>query len=155
MQQGEQALIEGILGLLDRMMREMRHPLPREWVEQDLTLPPLRVLALLQSGPRRVGDVASHLGVSLPTASGIVDRLVAKGLVGRYESPQDRRAVECALTPAGEALVERSVALRRSRVEAVLRRLSPEDLEAVWRALQALYRATEAVCRQGDDTQEE
>jgi len=130
-----------VLALLERMVQEARPPLPPEWVEQDLTLSQVRVLLFLWSGPRRVGDIASHLGVSLPTASGVVDRLVAKGLVGRCESPRDRRAVECSLTPAGRALMEQALALRRARLEALLRQLAPEDLEALRRGLEAVVRA--------------
>lgn len=129
-------------------MREVHTPLPPEWVEHDLTLSQVRVLVLLARGPRRVGDIASHLGVSLPTASGVVDRLVAKGLVDRRESPRDRRVVECALTPAGQALVERALAVRRSQVEKVLRLLPIEDLEALRRGLEAVVRAMEALRKQ-------
>jgi len=141
MQTGMEQAIGRAVALVEGMYREVRRPLPPEWVEHDLTLPQVRILLMLEGGRLRVGQIASRLGVSLPTASGLVERLVSKGLVERCTCPRDRRAVECSLTPRGREVVERSTALRRSRIEEVLRRLCPEDLEGVVRALEALSRA--------------
>ena len=144
MQTPRQELVAEVVSLIERMMRRVRHPLPPRWVEQDLTLPQLRALMLLSRGPRRMGEVAGHLGVSLPTATDLVDRLVAKGLVERRQGSRDRRVVECLLTPRGRELVEESLALRRSLMSAVLGRLSDEELRTVASAVRALIRAMES-----------
>ena len=41
-----------------------------------------------------------------PSITRLVDRLEAKGLVERHRQTDDRRCVECRLTPSGLALVE-------------------------------------------------
>lgn len=51
----------------------------------------------------RVGDLAEWLGVRPPTASQLIDTLVAKGLVERYADEKDRRAIRVRLLPQGWA----------------------------------------------------
>lgn len=54
-------------------------------------------------GPTRVTDVATELGTSISSASRVVQRLVADGLVRRAVSPTDRRATSLEVTDAGRA----------------------------------------------------
>lgn len=83
-------------------------------------------------------DLARHLGVGLATVSGIVDRLVAQGLVARAEDPTDRRIRRVELTAEGSALVAR---LRDAGVEHLRRlmnRLDDETLAALEMVLQRI-----------------
>jgi DNA-binding MarR family transcriptional regulator len=83
-------------------------------------------------------DLARHLGVGLATVSGIVDRLVAQGLVARAEDPTDRRIRRVELTGEGRALVER---LRDAGVDHLRRltsRLDDETLAALEMVLHRL-----------------
>ncbi|RBQ19081.1 MarR family transcriptional regulator [Spongiactinospora rosea] len=67
----------------------------------------LQVTVLLSSlGSASGQDLARHLGVSLATVTGIVDRLVRHGLACRHEDPDDRRVRRVELTPKGKALIE-------------------------------------------------
>lgn len=84
--------------LVMRFIRgEMRHqgaPL--------LSVPQFRALAFLHRRPGAcLFVVADHLGVSRPTASTIIDRLVRRGLVARSVDPRERRRVVLKLTQAG------------------------------------------------------
>jgi DNA-binding MarR family transcriptional regulator len=54
-----------------------------------------------------VGNLASHLGASHASTVGVVDALVARGLVERHAGPRDRRVTLLRLTPAGEETCER------------------------------------------------
>jgi DNA-binding MarR family transcriptional regulator len=64
-----------------------------DWVVQELTFGQMRLLYLLaRHGPSPVSRVAEWLGVGLPSASGIVDR-VERGFVAPPRS-DDRRIVE-------------------------------------------------------------
>lgn len=49
-------------------------------------------------------DVAERMCLDASTVTGIADRLEAKGLVERRQSPDDRRVKELVLTEAGVAL---------------------------------------------------
>ena len=57
------------------------------------------------AGPLRLNALATRMGTSAPTASRAVDVLVEQGLVARVADPDDRRALQIELTPAGAALV--------------------------------------------------
>jgi DNA-binding MarR family transcriptional regulator len=90
-----------------------------------------------------VRELAEREGVSPPAMTAYVDRLEAAGLVARRRSERDRRRVELDLTEDG-ARVLRSVRSRRTAwLAARLRRLEPDELEAIERALPALRRLTE------------
>jgi DNA-binding MarR family transcriptional regulator len=90
-----------------------------------------------------VRELAEREGVSPPAMTAYVDRLEAAGLVARRRSERDRRRVELELTDDG-ARVLRSVRSRRTAwLAARLRRLEPDDLEAIERALPAFRRLTE------------
>jgi DNA-binding MarR family transcriptional regulator len=65
----------------------------------------LHVLERLNSSERQsIGDVARSLGLHLPHASKIADRLEAKLLVRRIPAEEDTRRVFLLLTPQGERL---------------------------------------------------
>lgn len=69
----------------------------------DLTMRQLHVLvAASQPEGVAVHELAKALGTSAPTASGLVNRLAAKGLVTRVEDDADRRVRHVQLTEEGQ-----------------------------------------------------
>ncbi|MBI3742986.1 MAG: MarR family transcriptional regulator, partial [Chloroflexi bacterium] len=101
----EPSLIQSTLRLLEELVRSTRNPAPREWMECELTMPQLKILLFLHTdGPARVSDIAGSLGVTLPTATALIDRLVDRNLVVRSGVPEDRRVVLCGLTDSGRKL---------------------------------------------------
>ena len=64
--------------------------------------------ALHHKGPLLLGEIQRKVLVTSGGITYLVDRLVARGLVTREPSPQDRRARYAVLTPAGEALIART-----------------------------------------------
>lgn len=73
--------------------------------EHDLSLPQWVVLsALWQAAPLSVGDIAKYSGNAVPATSRILDRMIAKDLIKRVPDPNDRRAVQIALTERGQTL---------------------------------------------------
>jgi DNA-binding MarR family transcriptional regulator len=54
-----------------------------------------------------MGEIASHTAVPAPTATRVVDRLVAAGLAFRNTDPLDRRRVLVHLAARGRDVVER------------------------------------------------
>jgi DNA-binding MarR family transcriptional regulator len=98
-------------------------------VGTDVTLPQFRALVVLASrGSLRSVDIAEELQVNPSTATRMTDRLAAKGLVRRVRSTDDRRVVRLRLTRAGQEIVERVMAQRRTALE----RIVAETAE-VWR----------------------
>jgi DNA-binding MarR family transcriptional regulator len=103
-----------------------------------------RVLLLLSTeGPVTHGDLAQALGVGLATVTGLVDRLVSRGLAHRTTDPDDRRVRRVGLSADGTALLE-EVGTAGQEVRA--RMLSAIDLDALRgleRGLAALRAAVE------------
>lgn len=87
-----------------------------------------------------MGELAVARNVALNTATSLVDRLVAAGLVERRGDPLDRRVVRVVLTPRGRTLVEQLRTVRRAAIRAVLDELSDEEIDRVLAALPALGR---------------
>ena len=77
-----------------------------------------------------MGTLAHSLQVSLPTVSGVVDRLVRAGYLRRQPDADDRRQVLVSLAPKGEAFFKDFETVVRGRWEEALITLEPEELEA-------------------------
>ena len=114
--------------------------IPVEWFSSDLTVAQLRVLLVLQStGASRMSDIASVLDVALPTATGIVDKMVRKELVIREADPQDRRLVICRLSDGGQDLINRLWTLGQFQMERLLNGLNEEELEKAAEVAEILF----------------
>jgi long-chain acyl-CoA synthetase len=93
----------------------------------DLTLAQYRVLGVLGDGCEAASRLADKLGVSRPSLTGVVDGLVARGLVRRGQGASDRRRVDLALTDGGRALLGAADAAVEERIDRIAKLL--EDLE--------------------------
>ncbi len=142
----KEELIESILQLSDRAFRELFPILPKQWLRLDLTMSQLKVVLLLfVSGPTRMGVIASELGVSLATATGVVERLVERGLLRREGDAADRRVVLCRLSDEGERLISKLWRLSQERIGELMRVIPPSRLLIIAEMLQALLEAGEAM----------
>lgn len=79
----------------------------------------LVMLALWERAPRTLNDLAADLALEPATASPLVKRLEADGLVVRQRSSEDERRLEITLTDAGAALRARAVDVPRQVMAAV------------------------------------
>ncbi len=139
---GNDELIDSTLALSERAFRELFPILPKEWLSLDLSTPQLKVvLLLLVQGPSRMSVIASALGVSLATGTGVVDRLVERGIVVRQGDPEDRRVVLCRLSPKGEKMLVGLWKLAREHAEMMFKSLSVDKIMAVRSGLEALLEA--------------
>jgi|ADGO01.1.fsa_nt_gi Transcriptional regulators len=94
-----------------------------------LTHVQLYVLRAIDRGDMTMRQVASQLRCDASNVSGLIDRLVALGLVERHESEEDRRAKKLNLTAKGRELLE----LASDELPSVLGcdRLSPSERAAL------------------------
>lgn len=142
MDQDRDALIESIVNaqveFAEAMARSRKLPI----LDTTLTMQQLKVLILLSFDNNRPSqDVAEELGVSLATATGIIDRLVARDLVIRAEDPRDRRVRRVRLTSAGRALIDDLSDTGISHLRAILKSLDTQSLKDYWRILGKLNAA--------------
>ena len=151
--QKKEELIENILQLTDKVFRQLLPILPMEWLHLNLTISQLKVVLLLFiTGHSRMSDIASELGVSLATATGVVDRLVERNLLIRNGDPDDRRVVLCQLSNDGEKLIRDLWQLSQKRAGALMSALDTPQLLLISEALQTLthtWENTEGSTQQG------
>ena len=114
-----------------------------------LTMSQLKVLLVLARHDGASGhDLASALGVGPATLTGIVDRLVAQGLVSRREDPLDRRVRRVVLATAGREVVEAILMAGGEHQRRILERLTVDELGVVERAFHLLLDAANAEAAQ-------
>jgi DNA-binding MarR family transcriptional regulator len=90
---------------------------------------------LREQSPQRIGALAAAETVTQPTMTTVVQRLERDGLVDRCVDPQDARAAQISITPAGlEALTARA-ALRAAALAPHLAQLDAGERRALADAL--------------------
>jgi len=105
-----------------------------------------RALEVLQhlskSGPLTVGEQAEHMGLRRNSASELLQRLEAKGLVARIRDERDERRVLVWLTDAGRDVVSRvGQVLAPDLIAEAMATLSPAERAIVVRGLELLAAA--------------
>ena len=132
-------LISDILDLqADMLKRTWVHP-PEVWLGADLTMQQLKVLIVLYAGQASMSQLAESLHVTQATVTGIIDRLLAHGLVRREEDSADRRIVVCNLTEQGQEMMNRLFEAVQIHLKEVLKRLSLGELQTVAQAMNILH----------------
>jgi DNA-binding MarR family transcriptional regulator len=135
----DEALIEAGVKLLPALGRSLYCAIAELAHAHRLTPAQMKVLlAVAGAGQLTIGEIAAALGVSMPAASEIVDRLVDAGHLVRAADPADRRRVLIAATPESQRMHDELIACRRAQVRSALDRLAPVERPAFVRALQAL-----------------
>ena len=122
---------DGVAAVVADMGRAFHVPGPGlpVWLAQDLTLAQVRTLFLIaRRAPVPMGRIAEILGVSLASASGIVDRLERHGLVEREHRTDDRRIVDCVLTDVGRGFIDEMSGRRIEMARRALDVLTPDEL---------------------------
>lgn len=138
----ERELTEEAIELLPTLLRLYKSSI---CVPGELTSVPfgqIRIMShLYQHGRSSVSEVAGGIGVSLATASELVDRLVENGWVEKRPNPADRRQVQLWLSDHAVAVCDRLHDVRRAQVTAAFSRLSVEERAAFVRGLRFLVEA--------------
>jgi DNA-binding MarR family transcriptional regulator len=138
------ACARAVLDSVPFVMQFIRHAAaPRK--AAGLSVQQFRALGVLRHHHRNgasLSDVAEYLGLSLPTASRLVDGLVSRGLIHRRPLPENRRQVRLTLQPAGAKMLEAAVETAQDALEQRLRHVSPAQrrrITAAARDLRALF----------------
>ena len=93
----------------------------------DLSVPQFHAIMMVRTlGRASMTDLSDLLGVSPPSASAMVDRLVEKGILTREHSDEDRRKVVVSISPEAMKAIEGvEETILRSFVELV-EKIGPE-----------------------------
>lgn len=126
-----------IVATLRRIIRGIDLRSRRLVEEIGLTGPQLLVLrevARVTGGP--MAALARSVSLSMPTVSGIVDRLERRGLVRRSRGAEDRRRVAVSLTPQGGRLLRGAPSMLEDRFRSQLAGLEEWEQTQVLATLQ-------------------
>jgi MarR family 2-MHQ and catechol resistance regulon transcriptional repressor len=103
---------------------------------------------LLHIGPMPVNTIGPIVDLTPGSISIAVDRLVAKGLVSRVESAEDRRVRIVALTPRGRDLIVSAFREHSWQMKKVFSELSPEELRSLEVTLKKVGKRAAALMEQ-------
>jgi len=128
-----------MLGHIDALWRSLFHNPFEEAREAGLTGPQVRVMAtLVRQGDMTLTELSRTLGLSHSTASGIVDRLEARGLIRRSPDAADRRRTTVAVTDMVTRYVHELDAGPAGRLVAILGEASASERHAIKKGLTSL-----------------
>ena len=96
------------------------------------------VLGKLKDGPKTPGELAELERISAPSLTKTANCLTEKGLIERFEHPNDGRSKLLAITPAGREALARVARVRDDWMYARLQGLTPEEQEVLRRAADLL-----------------
>jgi DNA-binding MarR family transcriptional regulator len=132
-----------IAGLLPQAMGLLwsRHPVRTgDW---DITMAQMRALMAVgyDGSGCTMGELASRLGFGVSAATGLVDRLVERGVLEREPDSNDRRVVRVSMSPAGMRAGQELHAAQVLHMGEALSALSDSDIRRVAEAAEILSRA--------------
>ena len=132
--------LETMTALVPLLMGAFQRRLARDLSGFGLTVSQFVTLNALEDyeGECRMGPLAAAALQSAASMTGIVDRLLERGLVERQRHPEDRRSVVVQLTDKGRALLCEVKEHRRQHWRALFGQFSLEDrrrMQAVLRAM--------------------
>jgi len=111
----------------------------------DLTGPQLWALwELGRNGPLSLKDLAARMHLESSTVVGVVDRLVAKGLVIRNPDADDRRRISLAPTSKGEEILAAAPHPAQGHLLAGLESMDRQRVENLHEALRTIETVLEA-----------
>jgi DNA-binding MarR family transcriptional regulator len=131
-QQAAQAVLEIIPIIMRQIRQEIQHHTD---APGDGHLP---LLFVLKSEPHHLHELARKLGVSPPTMSNTITRMVKKGLISKSRSSQDGRKIVIELTEQGR---QQLGGLHERAFSALAQNLSQQadpQLDAIIAGLEAL-----------------
>ncbi len=139
-----QVLVEQAVSVYRDVARSWTVPAALTWLALDLSIAQVKALiALACEEPLTVSQVGDLLGIGLPTASHLVERLVQAELAERSEDPADRRRTLVRLSQNGRDLSQRLWFEGRDQLQHRFSLLSQDDLSALLQGLRAVVAAAD------------
>ena len=131
------AVLDTVPSIMDALRGAMRRH-----VGEQLSVPQYRCLNFIAREPgSSLSAVAAFMGVTLPTASALVDRLVRAGALQTVPSSEDRRRSCLTITSAGQAQLQRIWLSARDDLALMLKRQPATELNDLLHGLQLMSKA--------------
>jgi len=137
-----------ITALIPQIARNLRLAALVERVRRGLTTAQLMALFILRDARADglpVSQLAHDLGVSVPTVTGMADRLVEAGMLKRVHSETDRRVVLLRLSREGLNVAEKLWGVLEELITRILGEMSPEARRAITDAVEQVFELSQQV----------
>jgi DNA-binding MarR family transcriptional regulator len=139
----ERDLIGDLFSVVGRFRRQLRRATGGGFDTAGLTQSQGELLRLVGRRPGiSVRESAAELNLVSNTASTLVSRLVADGLLVKTVDADDRRVGRLRLTPEAQRIADESRAARRTALSAVLAKLDDTQIEDLAKGLDVLAELT-------------
>jgi len=139
-------LVPEVFGVVGRFRRQLRRSTGRGLDSGRLTESQSELLWLVGRRPGiSVSLAAAELGLVPNTASTLVSKLVANGLLIRTIDETDRRVGQLRLAEPTQQIVDASRAARRALLSEVLGELDDDQIEALTKGLEVLDTMTRSL----------
>ncbi len=110
----------------------------------ELTLQQIHALSFIQKNKSvAMHQIADYFQITLPTATILVDKLIAQKLVTRVHDTSDRRIVRIALSSHGVTLLEKAKKIRNKKVNLLLSHLSLSEKKTLLTIFKILHNRME------------
>ena len=119
----------------------------------DVTLPRFDLMAQLDKNPNgmTLGELSSRMMVSNGNVTGLVERLVADGLIDRRAAPKDRRSQIVSLTVEGRRAFRAMARTHENWIAEIFGELSTSDIDMLMKMLAKAKTSTaEAISAEKD-----
>ena len=137
-------LVAEVFGVVGRFRRQLRRSAGCGFDSARLTESQSELLWLVGRQPGiSVSAAAAELGLVSNTASTLVSKLVASGLLIRTVGDTDRRVGRLRLAEPTQRIVDASRAARRALLSEVLGELDDDQIESLTTGLEVLDRMTQ------------
>ena len=130
-----------IIKRLKTIKGKMHHQIEGHFKELKLTGPQGMVVGtLFHMGSMKVGDLATQMGLSMSTISGILDRLEKSDTIKRVKSETDGRVIMVELSDTFKRDAKDQFKRMEDHWREKLKGATDEDLESIIKGLDALER---------------
>lgn len=134
------AFAKELVVLMPALMRGILKSQSDAITRGEITMPQYLILDLVDTrGVLMMTEIARSLNVSLPAASGMVDRLHALGDVRRCHDPKDRRIIKILLTSKGRRVVRKVRSQRLKAIEKTFGLLTEEERQSYLRIIKKVH----------------
>lgn len=135
-----------ILEAIFKLGRTFKESMHEDFEHSHLTMLQCQALEFTKKhASLHMGDIASHFSTTMPTATALIDKLIAAKLVKRANDKKDRRIVKISMTKYGDKLFIEMKKKRSDKMKELLSYLSKKDKVELLRILTVLAEKSEIV----------
>ena len=138
-----QTLDEQVITLLFKLNRQIRKHMCEFEDDNQPTMLQVQAMNVISNEQYTMRKLAQDLGVALPTATALIDRLVKAGHVKRDVDAKDRRVIHVSLTESGKQVLQQTMKQKMEHMKVIIEKIPQEDKISICRIFSNLLNEIE------------